>query len=321
MRTNIAPIALFVFNRPSHTKKTLDALASNVFAQDSELYIFADGPKEEASDAMLQKMEEVRKLCQEETRFKKIYLKFQNQNIGLANSILNGVSEVLDKHETIIVLEDDIVTGKYFLEFMNKGLNKYKSVPEVMSLGGHSFEVDQTKMKNSSYFLPYITCWGWATWKKDWLNFNPEVPDYEILKTNGRLSYRFDMNESYPYTRMLFDQMETNKVDSWCIRWYWNVFNKKGLTLYPDAALIHNIGFGEESTHTKGEVYKIHFNPEYRVLNFPDKIAVNKERFAWIKSNIKKSINYLSPRERKRLEAKTLIERIKFKLQEIYLKF
>lgn len=281
-----APIALFVYNRPIHTQSTLDALASNYLANESELFIFSDGSKEDEANISL--VVQVRKIIEAEQRFAAVHLHYNQNNKGLADSILSGVTFLLTKFSKIIVLEDDLITNKTFLKYMNQGLNLYSKVDKVMSVSGHSFTSSKISQKNGSYFLPYMSSWGWGTWDSSWRKFDKHADQYTILKTNKKLRKKFNLSGSYNYSELLYDQMETNKVDSWAIRWWWTIFMEQGVSLFPDRSLVRNIGFDDSGTHTLGlDITQNGPKEDYEIINFPEKIKVRKSTFSEVKKIIK----------------------------------
>src|ERR1700681_1678952 len=115
----LAPVALFTYKRPEHTKATLDALVRNTLAAQTQLFVFSDGPKNESDSAAV---ESVRKLVRKTSGFASVTLIERRENMGLARSIIVGATELLDRHESIIVLEDDLVTSRNFLSYMNNAL-------------------------------------------------------------------------------------------------------------------------------------------------------------------------------------------------------
>ncbi len=157
----LSKIALFVYNRPEHVKKAVESLVSNIGSNESELFIFSDGPKDEKDEKLVLA---VRKILKEVRGFKKVKLIIRNENIGLSKSIISGISEVFENTDRIIVLEDDLVTSKYFLKFMNEGLEFYQNIEEVISIHGYVYPVNEVLPQ--TFFLKGADCWGWATWKR-----------------------------------------------------------------------------------------------------------------------------------------------------------
>ncbi|EMM70364.1 glycosyltransferase family A protein [Leptospira weilii] len=239
----LAPIALFVYNRPEHTKRTIDSLSRNDNADQSELFVFCDGPK---SNSNMDKIKEVRSIVKKVAGFKKVFVYEKETNAGLSKSIISGVTELVEKYGEVIVLEDDMVTSKYFLTYLNHGLEYYKNVDRVVSI--HAYRLPFVAETPETYFLRGADCWGWATWKRGWDLFEADGRKLLNKLISENLIYEFDMQGSYPYTIMLKDQI-AGKNDSWAIRWYASTFLQNKLTLYPARSLVFNIGLDASGTH------------------------------------------------------------------------
>jgi len=238
-----APIALFVYNRPDHTKRTVEALKKNNLACESDLIIYSDGPKLEKN---FDDVNKVRKYIREIDGFRTVSIIQRESNLGLAQSIIDGVTKILAKYGCIIVLEDDLITAPYFLSYMNEALEKFAADDRVISIHGYVYPVKETIPE--AFFLPGADCWGWATWKRGWDYFNPDG-EYLLDELRRRkLTKRFDYNGSFPYTKMLKDLL-IGKNNSWAIRWYASAFLAGKLTLYPGRSLVHNIGNDNSGTH------------------------------------------------------------------------
>ena len=264
MQSRLAPIILFTYNRPWHTKQTLDALAKNPEAKESELYIYCDGAKESANEEVLKQIQEVRLLVKQENRFKEVIIKEQTKNKGLANSVIDGVTEIITKFGKIIVLEDDIVTSPFFLKYMNDGLNIYLNSAHVYAVNAYMFPIEFNT--NTTFLSPLGTgSWGWATWEDKWKAFEV-LPKYKsIIQNNSLLRARFNLAD-YNYADML------NNSNSWAIRWYYSVFVRNGLGVFPTKSLSTNIGFGNDATHTKNEFTQMELGNEYVVVKYQDSI-------------------------------------------------
>lgn len=243
----LAPILLFVYNRPKHVRKTVDYLLKNEFAADSELFIFADGPKSTATEEQINSIQEVRQFIHTITGFKHITIEESTQNKGLANSIISGVSKIVNLYDRVIVLEDDMITSKYFLRYCNTSLDLYANDSTVACINGFSIITD-ARIKENTYFIEGADCWGWATWKRAWSFFNSDSQKLmQQIKTNKKIEKTFTFNHSYPYIEMLQDQID-GRIDSWAIRWYASAIIAGMLCLYPTKSLIQNIGF-DTGTH------------------------------------------------------------------------
>ncbi|RZK27240.1 MAG: glycosyltransferase family 2 protein [Flavobacterium sp.] len=241
----MAPIVLFAYNRPWHTEQTLQSLAKNVLASETELIVYVDGPKQDASAEQLANVEKVRELVKRQTWCKELTIHIAESNQGLANSIIRGVTETLKKHDRLIVLEDDMILSPYFLQYMNEALEKYADCEDVVSIHGYCVPINYS---SPIFFLRGADCWGWATWKRGWKLFNPDAQFLMKELNEKKLLYDFDFNGGYQYTKMLQYQIE-GKVDSWAIRWYASAYIQNKLTLYPSKSLVRNIGGDGSGTH------------------------------------------------------------------------
>lgn len=269
---NFAPIALFVYNRPWHTRQTVEALLTNAEAGKTPLYIFSDGPKNAASRASVA---EVRSYIRKITGFRSVTLIERESNYGLARSIIHGVTILCEKYGRVIVVEDDLVTSPYFLRFMHDGLSLYEHDERVISIHGYQFPV--TTNLPETFFLTGADCWGWATWKRGWELFEPDGRLLLRQLQERKLTHRFDFDGAFPYTRMLKKQI-AGKNNSWAIRWYASAFLKDKLTLYPGHSLVQNIGTDSSGTHcsTTGAYASDMADSPIRV----DSIGVEENEFA-----------------------------------------
>ncbi len=231
----LAPIVLFTYNRPFHTEQTLFALEKNEKANESVLYIFADGLKENAGEIEVQKVLELRKVIRKNWQFKEIYLVEREKNWGLADNVTDGISEIVSQYGKVIVLEDDLLTSPFFLNYCNEALNLYENEKNVYSVNAFQFPLPVTEFE--TFLCPLGTSsWGWATWADRWKVFE-KVPKYKnLIQNNDYLRNRFNF-AGYDYAKML------DNPKSWAIRWYYSVFMQNGLGIFPTISLVQNIGF------------------------------------------------------------------------------
>ena len=240
-----APICLFVYNRLDHTKRTIDALRKNWLAEESDLVIFSDAPKSETKPGRVQ---EVRYYIQQINGFKSVSIVERETNLGLARSIIDGVTTIVNKYGRIIVLEDDMVTSPHFLTYMNEALEKYADDDRVISIHGYVYPVKEPLPE--AFFLPGADCWGWATWDRGWKLFNSDGQYLLDELKRRKLTQAFDYNGTYPFLKMLKNQIK-GKNDSWAIRWFVSAFLAGGLTLYPGRSLVLNIGNDSSGTNCR----------------------------------------------------------------------
>jgi hypothetical protein len=280
---NLAPIAIFAYNRPDHLRLTLDSLKNNELIGQSHLYAFSDGPKPNASVEENARITAVRETLHSIDFTRKLTVIEAEQNKGLARSVIDGVAKVVSEHGKIIVVEDDLFLSPYFLEYMNDALDKYQDAENVFQISGYMFPVKFKEITEDCLFLPYTTTWGWATWKRAWEAMDTSMSGFKLLSVDKKLRHLFDMNSTYPYYDMIKNQLN-GKVSSWGIQWYLSVFVKNGLTLHPRKTLVIQNGFDDQATHTVSSSYE---NASFyaneliseKVRRFPDKIEVLQSRF------------------------------------------
>lgn len=234
-----APIAIFAYKRPDHLQELIRSLEANKIWFDSPVIFYVDGAKKAADVAPNNKVIDIVNNYPHSNKS----IKISSQNRGLANSIITGVSEVLNKYDKIIVLEDDLVLHSRFLEFMNHGLNDLENYDQVISIQGYS-----PITNNNCYYLRGADCWGWATWNDRWNLFESDGKRLiaEIDRLN--LKSKFNLNDSYPYYEMLKRQV-AGLNDSWAIRWHASAFLAKKLSLYPASSLVLNRGMDGSGTN------------------------------------------------------------------------
>jgi len=273
---NLAPIILFAYNRPEHLTRTLAALSDNELASDSILIIYCDGAKKDASKEEQKAIAQVRKIAYAQMWCKELKVVEQTENKGLAESIINGVAEITSKYGKAIVLEDDILTSKFFLRFMNDALNVYEKEDTVLSIGACNFFAHGDNIPET-FFVPIPDCWGWATWKNRWELFERDGQKLLNLLKEKQLLKAFNLGGRYDFEQMLKDQIE-GKNNSWAIRWQALAYIQNKLALYPKKPQSHNIGFGKNSTNTKNsnEVFNTYHLLHQKVEVRAQKIETNE---------------------------------------------
>lgn len=242
---NLAPIALFVYNRLLHARQTVEALAKNELAADSELFVYSDGPRSEADK---EKVAAVREYLATITGFKAVTVVNRGENFGCARSITSGVSEIVNTFGQIIVVEDDIVTSPYFLRYMNDALALYRDEESVACIHGYLYPL--TGQLPETFFIRGADIWGWATWKRAWDRYEPDGRKLLNELKVRKLARNFNFDGTHDITRMLEEQI-AGKIDTWDIQWCASAFLGKMLTLYPGKSLVQNIGYDCSGTHCR----------------------------------------------------------------------
>ena len=240
---DLSPIVIFAYNRPHYLRDTLEALSKNKETKDSLIYIYCDGAKFNATDEELIEVQKVRNLAKQQNWGKETTVVESNVNQGLAKAIISGVNEIVEKHGRIIVLEDDLVTSPFFLNYINTALNKYENDDEVISVVGFSYPINFKDDFPDTYFIKNADCLGWATWKRGWDLFEPDASKLMKQLEREKMSREFNVSNEYPFIKML-RLVADGKVDSWAIRWYASSFVNNKITLFPKKSLVRQIGNG-----------------------------------------------------------------------------
>lgn len=242
----LSPILLFVYNRLTHTQRCVEALLKNPLASESELFVYSDGAKDASQQ---ETVNEVRNYIHSISGFKNIIVIERNENWGLARNIIDGVTTQINQYGRVIVLEDDLVVAPHFLKFMNDALEAYKNEPQVGHIQGCDFTQDPTLP--DTFLIKWTGSWGWATWDRAWKHFNPNGKALLQELEARKLTYTFDFDGKYGYTRMLRRQIE-GKNNSWAIRWNASLFLKGILSLNVGRSLVQNEGFDGSGTNCGG---------------------------------------------------------------------
>jgi len=243
---NLAPIVLFVYNRPEHTKRTFESLLNNTLVSKSTLFIFSDGAK---SDKDIQNVDAVRNYIKTLSDFEKIEIIERKKNFGLANSVIIGVNEVISLLGKVIVLEDDMISSPYFLKYMNEVLNYFEDDQRIFSVTGYTFPIKiPESYKHPLYLSPRSSSWGWGTWKSRWEKADWEIKDFQSFINDKSRVESFNKGGD-DLTRMLKNSI-SGKVDSWSVKWTYTHFINNAYCIYPVKSRIKNIGADSSGVHT-----------------------------------------------------------------------
>lgn len=273
-----APVLLFVYNRPSHTLKTLAALERNKYADQTVLYIYSDAAKDERA---AQAVEEVRRIIKRPWHFQQIKIIERDKNWGLAANVIDGVTKVVHEHGQIIVLEDDLETSAFALDYFNKALDRYREDEQVMQISGYGYPVQNLHELPETFFFRVANSWGWATWDRAWQHFNPDI-DELVSDFSEEQIHQFSIEGKENFWKQV-QELRNGKINSWAIRWYASVFKKNGLVLYPRNSMTQNIGNDGTGTHTAAEsTYQVTL-ADRPIVFFPTEIVENTQAYKAIK--------------------------------------
>ena len=258
---NLAPIIVFSYNRPEHLEQTLEALSRNELADQSTLYIYCDGPKEGASDEMRQKIADVRLVARKRQWCKEVHIVEAEKNKGLANSIIGGVTDVINKSGKVFVLEDDLVSSPHMLKFVNKALDFYEDYTGVFSISVNRPPVSKMEIPED-YPYDVFACLrsystGWGTWKDRWNKVDWSMDAFDRCKQNpDMLRALCRLGDDFP---PMMQMQEDGKIDSWAVRFGFAHFKHHAVAILPCRSYVTNIGFDGTGTHS-GTVANVYEN-------------------------------------------------------------
>lgn len=295
---NFAPIALFVYNRPQHTERTIKFLQKNELASESRLFIFSDGAKNETD---IKKVEEVRALIQKTEGFKSVEIINSDSNMGLANAVIAGVSRLTADYKQVIVFEDDLISSPHTLRYFNEALNRYRDEEKVMHIGAYMYPL-KTNVLPDCFFYRAATSWGWATWERAWQHFEPNI-DSLITQFDPARRKAFSIDQSMNFWKQM-QEFKKGKNNSWAIRWYASIFLKGGLTLNPSHSLVNNIGHDGSGVHSGiNDIYNVVINPK-PIQNFPSEIREDEQAYLAIKAFLQNRKGNLADRIKRFIKEK-----------------
>lgn len=275
----LAPIALFVYNRPHHTQRVVESLRRDPLARLSDIVIYSDAPK---SCNQQYAVDEVRSYLTTIDFFRSVAIVERVTNMGVAGSIIAGVTELIERHGRVIVLEDDVVTSPLFLDYMNSALDFYRFEERVMHIAAYMFPLADRHRLPEAFFYRSASCWGWGTWDRAWSKFSANAPQLLSEITEQHAVSEFNLGGALNLTDWLERQI-SGELDSWNICWHANIFLNKGLCLHPRESFTANIGLDGSGKHCHvTQSYDTSFSLE-PVRNFPTVIVEDRHIVAMMK--------------------------------------
>lgn len=286
-KDSLAPIAVIAFNRPDLLKATLDSLAHNPLAENSDLFIFIDGARENRPGEK-EKVQQVKTVAEAATGFNSVTVKASEQNKGLAKSIIGAASELINQFGKVIVVEDDLYLSPSFLTFMNTMLEAYRNDSRIMQVTGYSAKIRHPERFHCDYYLTRRAhSWSWGTWKDRWETVDWEVKDFDELAASKEKQKAFCEYGSDLYGMLKGWKMGKN--DSWFIRFCYSMYKQGCFTIAPIRSLVRNDGFGVEATNCKSyNRYVVDFYSSYK-----EEWDLSKH-IEWNKTLDKESVRYWS---------------------------
>lgn len=284
------PVAVFTYNRPEHTNRALDALSKCRDIDACEFYFFSDGPR---IDSAGQDVEATRSVLRKWEKLLEAKIIKQQSNIGLAKSIVAGVSDLCEHYGRVIVVEDDLIVSPDFLHFMIHSLDHYKDEPRVMQVGGFTISPPEG-LTTDAFLLPVTSTWGWGTWQRAWQNFAWMPKDLDVARKDHQWLNLFDLHGAGSFSSMLEDRL-AGRNDSWGILWWYAVSRSNGLVLYPSRSLVWNGGFDGSGIHCgsgdflqQGEISNYSKNKLPSTLSLPFTLEYPPEHLTMLENFLRK---------------------------------
>ncbi len=271
-----APILFFAFNRPTHTKQSLESLILNPECKQSSLLAFVDGPRDSEEAERVQSV--VRIIQSYKHYFKSFHLIHNEYNLGCDTQIISNLKTFCKTHERFIYLEDDCSVSPFFLKFMNEGLQKYNDHHQVKTIAGYIPYLPHKP--TSCFFLSSFATWGFASWARvinDYI-YDPRKI-YTQLKQQNLLN-KFSFNHTTHSIQCMKKKISDPSVASFDSFFRAYLLLKNGLTLFPNQSLVKNIGTDGSGTNFlySTKKYATHLAKE-PITHFPDKIEESQEMY------------------------------------------
>jgi hypothetical protein len=239
------PVAFIIFRRPEVTAKVFEQIR---LAQPKKLFVIADGPRHEEEASRCQ---EARAITEQIDWDCEVFRDYSDVNLGCRRRVSSGLNWVFEQVEQAIVLEDDCLPSQSFFTFCETLLDYYRNDTRIWMISGDNFQDGKIRGDGSYYFSRYPHCWGWATWKRAWINYQDDLSSWPTLRDANLLDSIFENKREVIYWNNLFDKLaSTGKPDSWAYRWAYTCWSNSGLTILPNQNIVTNLGFGESSTNT-----------------------------------------------------------------------
>jgi len=264
------------------------------------LYIFSDNFKVSKKNDKFEVNLVRNKILEFKKKNKNIFIKFSKINLGLYKNLTKGISYVLTKHSSVIVLEDDLVLNNNFLNFMLNSLKKFKNKKNILQISGYSYPINCNS--NDAYFLNLTSCWGWATWSDRWRDFikfskNKKLiqEEYNNIQYDYNKKSDFNINGSYNYLKMLKKQIK-GQFNSWGVLFYLYSFHKNFLNLFPPFTLVENRGFDGSGFHkSTSDVFNRVLGKETnKVIGYPRINKLNNKNLKKIKTFLVHELSLLT---------------------------
>lgn len=241
------PVALILYNRPGLTRRVAERIKAAV---PPRLFLVADGPKPGDREDE-RRCRRARHAADELDWTCPVDRAYAEKNLGCRRRVETGLDWVFEQVPEAIVLEDDCLPEPTFFPYCDSLLERYRGDSRLMTVAGTNFQADVNRSRYSYRFSRYMRTEGWATWRSAWRHYQSDMRQWPEVRRDGRLRDLLPSRRAERYWTRIFDQVAREERDSWGYVWQFSIWAQGGLTAVPEQNLIHNLGWGEEATHTK----------------------------------------------------------------------
>jgi hypothetical protein len=248
------------FNRPDLTKRVFEEIRKS---KPKKLFVSVDGPR---NDLEKEKVNEVIKIVSNVDWSCSVKKKFNKKNLGCREAEISAMTWFFENVEEGIVLEDDCLPSPAFFRFCEEMLKKYRNDERIMHISGNNFLGSTKKETDSYYFSKYPFSWGWASWKRAWKFYDPNMKLYPEFRKRKHLNQIYTSVLERESVKRMFEATYKG-LDTWDYQWHFSILANSGLAIIPNKNLVQNIGFRDDSTHTKK--LDAYLSTPRENLNFP----------------------------------------------------
>lgn len=240
------PIVFLIFNRPDKTQEVFSEISK---VRPKKMLVVADGPRENRPGE-LENCMATRSIINQVDWDCEILTNYSEKNLGCKKRISSGLDWVFENVPEAIILEDDCLPDITFFRFCEEMLNYYRDDEQVAMISGNNFQFGLKRGNGSYYFSRYSHIWGWATWRRAWLDYDVELSDLPRVLKEKKLNKILKSKREVNHWKEVFQATYDGKIDTWDYQWFFTNLIRERYCVMPNCNLISNIGFGEEATHT-----------------------------------------------------------------------
>jgi hypothetical protein len=240
------PVVFVIFNRPETTKRVFAEIAK---AKPPKLLVIADGPRADRPGEK-EKCTATRAIIDSVDWDCEVLTNYSYVNMGCKHRISSGLDWVFDTVDEAIILEDDCLPHPTFFRFCEEMLEKYRYDERISMISGDNFQFGRKRTEYSYYFSRYPHIWGWASWRRAWINYDVDMKLWPEIRDGGWLKDLLGYKKSVWYWKYIFENAYKGTIDTWDYQWVFACWTQSLMTIMPNVNLISNIGFGRDAAHT-----------------------------------------------------------------------